>query len=90
MERDRAGILFSNILRQVRGRVHKTESLGTLDNAMMVYGTSHHYSSSNGGMPPGMSSSKSFFKSSTDQVNYKQILGFEIRREDEEELMMQQ
>ena len=41
MERDRAGILFSNILRQVRGRVHKTEQLGTLDNTMMVYSSSH-------------------------------------------------
>ena len=85
MERDRAGILFSNILRQVRGRVHKTESLGTLDNTMMVYNNSHHYGAS--GMTSGMAN-KSFFKTSTDQISYKQILGFEIRREDEEELLL--
>ena len=27
----------------------------------------------------------SFFKTSTDRINYKQILGFEPRREEEEE-----
>jgi len=37
MERDRSGILFSNILRQVRGRVHQKEALGTVENNMVAY-----------------------------------------------------
>ena len=32
----------------------------------------------------------SFFKTSTDQINYKQILGFEVQRDDEEDLIQVQ
>ena len=78
MERDRSGILFSNILRQVRGRIFQKESLGTVENNMIMQ---HYNSNGRGNNRPDAS----FFKTSTDQINYKQILGFEIRRDEEED-----
>ena len=84
MERDRAGILFSNILRQVRGRIYQNESQGSHD----MY--SGQYGGSRGGMTPNGMNSQSFFRTSTTQINYKQILGFEKTREEEEEAFNQQ
>ena len=77
MEQDRAGILFSNILKQVRGQIHSNEAHGTVCDSI-----SYNQMGRNGRIE------QSFFKTSTDQINYKQILGFELRRDDEEEMMM--
>ena len=73
MERDRAGIILSNVLRQVRGRVHQNDQLGTIEYLSRGFA----------------SSSLGFFKTSTNQINYKTILGFDLKREDEEENVQQ-
>ena len=75
MERDRAGILFSNILSQVRGRTIQKEKLGSVSDQIP---------------PTGNNSDTTFFKTSTNQINYKYILGFEGKREEEEEVLQNQ
>ena len=89
MERDRSGILFSNILRQVRGRIHYKEQLGSVENNMaLAFGSQNGANGYRGRVSNRPDTS--FFKTSTDQINYKQILGFEVRRDDEEEIVQMQ
>ena len=70
MERDRAGILFSNILSQVRGRVIQKEKLGSVADYITKSGSNQD---------------TTFFKSSTYHIDYKKILGFQSKMEEEEE-----
>ena len=70
MERDRAGILFSNILSQARGRTIQKEALGSVSDQIVDMNTMND---------------TTFFKTSTNQINYKQILGFEGKKDEEEE-----
>ena len=70
MERDRAGILFSNILSQVRGRVIQKEKLGSVADYVTKSGSNQD---------------TTFFKSSTYHIDYKKILGFQSKMEEEEE-----
>ena len=70
MERDRAGILFSNILSQVRGRVIQKEKLGSVADYITQSGNSQD---------------TTFFKSSTYHIDYKKILGFQSKIEEEDE-----
>ena len=64
MERDRSGILFSNILRQVRGRIHQKEQLGSVENTMALAYTSQN--GANGYRGSSNRPDTSFFKTSTD------------------------
>ena len=74
MERDRAGILFANVLRQVRGRLQDKDTHGTID-----------------GMNEKINiiQNQSFFKTSTNQIEYKKILGFDMKRGEDEEMWQQ-
>ena len=75
-ERDRAGLIFSNVLRQVRGRIQQNDM-----------SMAEHYGQPRSANQGRDRAETSFFETFTDKINYKSILGFDKRRDEEEEVL---
>lgn len=75
--RDRAGIIFSNALSQVRQRMipHDQIKCGVDFNGYSEY--------QNGQLIQQPDQKRSFFKTATNEINYRHILGFDLKDQEE-------